>query len=288
MGEQSEAAKRAAARKAKILARGNTGLNKLAQTARGEEAEKLYGESESLVFPTQNEVQTLIPVSASRPTTPSVRVETEPEAASGSKPSWTPPPNSTSQPAGRPQQSAEQQQMSDQLNAMMSMFGGAGGPGGEGMPDMSQMFAQMMGGGGPPGLGGAGGMPADRLLGDLDDPAGLGVPSPGFPDLSALAGGMGGMGGAGGMPGFPGMVPARKSWIERVFPLIHALAMVLLVGFTVMWWEPRVGAGRVGHIGRGWAARWGDLRGQKRFGDDFRISALVRGVEALVSRHSLL
>ena len=46
MGEQSEAAKRAAARKAKILARGNTGLNKLAQTARGEEAEKLYGEGE--------------------------------------------------------------------------------------------------------------------------------------------------------------------------------------------------------------------------------------------------
>lgn len=47
MGEQTEAARRAAARKAKILARGNTGLNKLAQTARGEEAEKLYGESES-------------------------------------------------------------------------------------------------------------------------------------------------------------------------------------------------------------------------------------------------
>lgn len=163
------------------------------------------------------------------------------------------------------------------------MFGGAGGPGQEGgMPDMSQMFAQMMSGAPPPGLGGmgGGGMPADRLLGDLDDPAGLNTPPPGFPDFSALAGGAGD--GMGGMPGFPGMVPTRRSWIERVFPLIHALAMVLLVGFTVMWWEPRVGAGRVGHIGRGWAARWGDLRGQKRFGDDFRISALVRGVEVLV------
>lgn len=39
----TDAQKRAAARKAKILARGNTGLAKLAQTARGDEAEKLYG-----------------------------------------------------------------------------------------------------------------------------------------------------------------------------------------------------------------------------------------------------
>ena len=39
----TDAQKRAAARKAKILARGNAGLNKLAQTARGDEAEKLYG-----------------------------------------------------------------------------------------------------------------------------------------------------------------------------------------------------------------------------------------------------
>jgi hypothetical protein len=42
---QSEAARRAAARKAKILARGNTGLHKLAQTARGDEADLLYSES---------------------------------------------------------------------------------------------------------------------------------------------------------------------------------------------------------------------------------------------------
>jgi hypothetical protein len=39
----TDAQKRAAARKAKILARGNAGLAKLAQTARGEEAEMLYG-----------------------------------------------------------------------------------------------------------------------------------------------------------------------------------------------------------------------------------------------------
>lgn len=46
MAEQSEAAKRAAARKAKIQARGNAGLQKLAQTARGEEAQALYGDGQ--------------------------------------------------------------------------------------------------------------------------------------------------------------------------------------------------------------------------------------------------
>lgn len=41
---QTEAARKAAARKAKILARGNSGLNQLAQTARGDEASTLYGQ----------------------------------------------------------------------------------------------------------------------------------------------------------------------------------------------------------------------------------------------------
>jgi hypothetical protein len=178
--------------------------------------------------------------------------------------------------------------MAEQLNAMMSMFGGAGGPGGapgaggEGMPDMSALLAQMMGGAGAEGPG----MPADRLLGDLDDPAGF-SPPPGFPDLSAMGmgGGMGGMGG-----GFPGMMGgggragnAKKSWIVKLFPLIHALAMVLLVGFTIIWWEPRVSSLRSGVMDRSWADRFGDLRGVKRFGDDFRITALTRGVGVVVS-----
>jgi len=47
---QSDVAHRAAARKAKILARGNSGLNKLAQTARGDEAETLYGQDSSGEF----------------------------------------------------------------------------------------------------------------------------------------------------------------------------------------------------------------------------------------------
>jgi hypothetical protein len=169
--------------------------------------------------------------------------------------------------------------MADQLNAMMSMFGGgAGGQGGP--PDMSQLLAQMMGGQQP-------GPAGDRLLGDLDDPAGLNTP-PNFPDLASMMGG-GGAGGGGpfggmgmGMPGMGMGGSAKKSWIVRIFPLIHALAMVLLVGFTIIWWEPRIGKGRFGLVDRSWAERFGDLRGSKRFGDDFRISALTRGVEVVV------
>jgi hypothetical protein len=51
MGEQTDAAKRAAARKAKILARGNAGLDRLAQTARGDEASKLYQHGETSKSP---------------------------------------------------------------------------------------------------------------------------------------------------------------------------------------------------------------------------------------------
>jgi hypothetical protein len=175
--------------------------------------------------------------------------------------------------------------MAEQLNRMMSMFGGGGAPGGGaggegGMPDMSQLLAQMMGGG-----PGDAPMPADRLLGDMDDPAGFNPP-PGFPDMSSMGMGMGGMGG--GFPGMGGMGMggaghAKKSWIVKLFPLIHALAMVLLVGFTIIWWEPRVSSMRTGVMDRSWADRFGDLRGVKRFGDDFRITALTRGVGVVVS-----
>jgi hypothetical protein len=172
--------------------------------------------------------------------------------------------------------------MADQLNAMMGMFGGQGGEGGP--PDMSQLLAQMMGG-----AGGMGGMPADRLLGDMDDPAGIpsgpgGGGPQGFPDLASMMGSAGGLGRAGGFPGMPGMgAPTKKSWIVRIFPLVHALAMVLLVGFTIIWWEPKIGSRRYGLVERSWAERFGDFRGGKRFGDDFRISALTRGVEVVVS-----
>jgi hypothetical protein len=149
---------------------------------------------------------------------------------------------------------------------------------------MSQLLAQMMGG-----AGGMGGMPADRLLGDMDDPAGIpsgaGAGGPqGFPDLASMMGSAGGLGGAGGFPGMPGMgAPAKKSWIVRIFPLVHALAMVLLVGFTIIWWEPKIGSRRYGLVERSWAERFGDFRGGKRFGDDFRIGALTKGVEVVVS-----
>jgi hypothetical protein len=174
--------------------------------------------------------------------------------------------------------------MQEQLNRMMSMFGGPGAGGEGGAPDMSQILAQMMGGAAP-----GQGMAGDRLLGDLDDPAGIPSMPPNFPDLASMMGG-GGAGGPFGGGGMPGMGmgmggPVKRSWIVRIFPLIHALAMVLLVGFTIIWWEPKIGSRRYGLVERSWADRFGDFRGSKRFGDDFRIGALTRGVEVVVRPH---
>lgn len=163
------------------------------------------------------------------------------------------------------------------------MFGGPGAGGEGGVPDMSQLLAQMMGGAVP-----GQGMAGDRLLGDLDDPAGL-PNQPSFPDLASMMGSGGAGGGGSPFGGMPGMGmgmgmggPVKRSWIVRIFPLIHALAMILLVGFTIIWWEPRIGSRRYGLVERSWADRFGDFRGSKRFGDDFRISALMRGVEVVV------
>jgi hypothetical protein len=51
MAEESEARKRAAARKAKILARGNDRLARITHTARGEEGAKLYQGKSSSALP---------------------------------------------------------------------------------------------------------------------------------------------------------------------------------------------------------------------------------------------
>lgn len=193
--------------------------------------------------------------------------------------------------------------MAAQLQAMMSMLGGgpgaAGGPGGDGAaPDFASMFSQMLGAGGP--LGGPGlGDGQNRLLGngmgmgmgDMDDPAGLGGMPPGFPDFSALGGFGGGGGGPDGMPsfpGFPGMgglgAPAKKSWIERIFPLLHTLSIIVLVGFVVVWWEPRLSSLR-GGLERTWVSRWSGLGGRKgRSVLEGVASGVLGGVEVLVSR----
>ncbi|WWC67603.1 uncharacterized protein I206_101513 [Kwoniella pini CBS 10737] len=268
----SDAASRAAARKAKILARGNTGLAKLAQSARGDEAQALYADD-------------FKPSPSSTPTTeapPPIQSSTSTSTSSSrnTNSTWPPEPNTSvpqnraTQSQGNPNLTAEQQAMSAQLEAMMSMFGGGGGQGnsnGE-MPDMSKLLSQMMGGGiGPGGLGGD----SQRLLGDLDDPAGLG----GFPMNDNLGGippnlfgngsdnqdipfpfpSMGGLGGFG--------VSQKKSKSEKYFPLIHFLSIILLSLFTILWWEPKIKSetSLINAIEGNWSSRWSSLNG-KSFG----------------------
>ncbi|GAA5834022.1 hypothetical protein JCM3766R1_002496 [Sporobolomyces carnicolor] len=133
------------------------------------------------------------------------------------------------------------------LQQQLAAFGGGGGaPGAEG--DLfSQMMAQMAQGGQP----GAG-------LGGGENP------------FAAFAGG----GGLGAAPGsnpfaqaggpqapvspFP---PQPKTLLDKVFPLIHLVAMVGLAVYAVVWWEPSKRFGLYGASetqGIDWAA-WGAL-----------------------------
>ena len=169
-------------------------------------------------------------------------------------------------------------------------MGGMGGPGGEGMPDFQRMMAQMMGMEAPPS--------GQNLLGDLDDPAGLGGAPPsgnpfagmpgmdgtGMPDFSAL-GGLGGLGGMGGMPGMGGMGGPRKTKVDKYFPIVHALSIFVLAMFTVVWWEPTLRLtryGRLGGLDLTWADRWGGLAGSRGVMKGLKEDVLG-GVELLVS-----
>ena len=240
---QSDAARRAAARKAKILARGNTGLTKLAQTARGDEAETLYAQESELVseLPMLDTALTRVLITSS-----AVSPHATPSPAPPSSTKLPPRPPSTgpfTPSQSRPAPSAGQATMSSQLEAMMSMFGGpAGGEGG--MPDMQRLMAQMMG---ADSSGVGAGL---NLLGDLDDSAGLdGRPMPplNFP---------GAMNGLSGLPTIQ-----KKSRVERYFPLIHALSVVALLVFVVGWWEPTLRSARwpTKTTSQGLTGRWAGL-----------------------------
>ncbi|KAL7423342.1 hypothetical protein Q5752_002645 [Cryptotrichosporon argae] len=258
----SDAAARAAARRAKIQARGNAGLQKLAQTARGDEAEMLYGESSA------EPSRTATPV-ATNTTAPPASASTSAAGNTGSRPNpaWTPP--------------ADQQQMAAQLEAMMSMFGGGAGGGGPGAgaPDMSALLNML-------GAGPGGGV--QNLLGDLDDPAGLNPPFGGMPDLSSLGslsslgnlGGGGGGGGSAGPGGLFGSGPAPRTRAERALPLIHVAAVLALVGAVVVWWEPALRhAAGLGALGLGTWDRWASLSGRRALGGT--LAADLGGLQPL-------
>ena len=271
---QSDGAKRAAARKAKILARGNNGLAKLAQTARGDEADTLYaqddGESDWTccmeVITGHGDALTvsLLSVRSSQP------------SSSPAPTSRTPTPASTNnshpispQTRPNPQIPQDQQAMSAQVEAMMSMFGGGTGAGTGGMPDIQRLMAQMMGAD-PSGTG-------QNLLGDLDDPAGLGNFGNGQPpknpfDFPGAA-----------FPSFSGLPTKKKSRVERYFPLIHAVFVIILLVFVVAWWEPRLRSAKWTDrvLEQAWTERWALLAGRRGMWRAMKQD-LSGGVQALV------
>ncbi|EIW68626.1 hypothetical protein TREMEDRAFT_69103 [Tremella mesenterica DSM 1558] len=271
----SEAARRAAARKAKILARGNAGLTKLAHTARGEEADKLYGEQGSKPIskeeqPSKSKDDPMINTT----TTNSSFQQTPPPSSSTSPPTRQPSlssPSNSQPPFGQ----NSNEDLQTQMNAFLSMFGPPGSSSSsQSNEDMSQLFSQLFGAqsGGvgllgdsersdadfpqfPPGVGGEGlgGFPS---LGGME---GLG----GFPgmenmgDLGNALGALGALSGNGGLGGM-GMVSVGKPWIEKVFPLVHAFTMIIFLVFCVGWWEPNAWPGRNLQM-ISWRDRWGSL-----------------------------
>ncbi|BEI85959.1 hypothetical protein CcaverHIS002_0602460 [Cutaneotrichosporon cavernicola] len=268
MSTQTEAQRRAAARKAKILARGNAGLARLAQTARGEEADKLYGDdlrsspagsapSSRPETPVQSEPSSAPRQPASATAAPQPASPTSPTS---SKPGWA---NTTPGPPTPATRAAA----ADPTNLP--------GMGRDEMPDFNAFMQQMMAGMGPGGPGGQG-FPA------LAGPGGEGAdPFGGQDPFAALMAQMGGGGGDGqnpfagmppgmmppgmmpgmGMPGM-GMAPVPPSKTQRLLPLIHALAVIAFTIFVVVWWEPTMQLVRAGGLGVEWSARWKGLGGR--------------------------
>lgn len=115
------------------------------------------------------------------------------------------------------------------------------------------MMAQMMGGGAPGAAGGAPG--ADGGLGGM------------FGMMGGAGTGGAGAGASpfGGPPVSP-FPPTPKTFLDRVFPLIHLLSMVGLVVYAVGWLEPATKHGKYGWMGVGssidWSA-WGALASNK-------------------------
>ena len=182
----------------------------------------------------------------------------------------------------------------------MSMLGGGGSPGmGPGMGGenpLAALLAQMGGAGGPP-----------NPLGITSGPDGLGSDFPGsgttnedpmaamFKAMSEGPNGAGGGGSpfgnlppglfGGGDPSnpnalFPPAQQSRKPLIQRIFPIVHVLAMVALWAFIVLWWEPSLHSTLSVGTGKTWSwrnlAKYGLLSGT---GEGGKFRNLERDLE---------
>ncbi|GAA5938878.1 uncharacterized protein JCM15063_004896 [Sporobolomyces koalae] len=135
------------------------------------------------------------------------------------------------------------QQQLAQLSGMNAGGPGMGGaPGGEDM--IAQMLAQMTAG---PGGAAAGGQPGQNPFAGMGGGNGVGNP------FAAQAGQS------------PVAPPQPKTFLDKVFPLVHLVAMVSLAVYAVVWWEPSKRFGLYGSSetrGIDWAA-WGALASRR-------------------------
>ncbi|GAA5859022.1 hypothetical protein JCM8547_003971 [Rhodosporidiobolus lusitaniae] len=201
----SPAAKRAAERQARLLAKGQDRLNKITGAAKGEG--RFVNETGASIPPRPPAVTNNPPAPSSLADVNNDDDPAEIDLASAANPL------SLLAGAGGPTGAAG-------ANPFAAFMAGQGGEGGGAMPGgdmLSQMMAQMAAA-----QGGAGG--AD----------GKGT-APGAGGLGAF--GPGGAGGAGGNP-FMAPPPPPRTFLDRVFPLVHILAMVGLAVYAVAILEP--------------------------------------------------
>ncbi|KAI5448951.1 hypothetical protein NCC49_005745 [Naganishia albida] len=243
---QSEAQRRAEARRAKILARGNAGLAKLASTARGEEASVLY----------DNTTPSRTPTPSARPAQPAE----DPSAAYQV--------NLERTMAALGASSSDRRQDAgtvDPMQAFQEMMNKMGT--GQNIPSMENASVDPTEDPPTPEL------EPTRLPAINDSPFGF-PPSTGGGDMSSMFSPemMQMLQNAGGAPGsspFAAAPPAatEKTLLARLMPLIHVLTISVCFALTILIWEPSVwasgaGAGRavVQTIG-GRDKRWSGLRG---------------------------
>ncbi|GAA5989490.1 hypothetical protein JCM5350_005936 [Sporobolomyces pararoseus] len=218
---------KAAERQARLLAKSQARLEKITGAAKGEGriiSDSSVGISSSSSSPKQSKPQ---PVNLSAPRPPSSLADINNLGGEGDP--------AEIDLASLNGNSSLQQQLA-------ALQGGGGGGEGGGGDLFSQMMAQMAAGGPQ---GGAGQNP-----------------------FAAFGGGGGGVGGTASNPFAQQSAqtpvaspPQPKTFLDKVFPLIHLLAMVGLAVYSVVWWEPSKRFGLYGQSelqGIDWSA-WGAL-----------------------------
>lgn len=283
---QSEAQRRAEARRAKILARGNAGLAKLASTARGEEASVLYDSKRQSLSLRSTSHAPRADATPSRTPTPSAR-----PAQPAEDPSAAYQANLERTMAALGASSSDRRQDAgtvDPMQAFQEMMNKMGT--GQNMPSMENVSVDPTEDPPTPEL------PPTRLPAINDSPFGF-PPSAGGEDMSSMFSPemMQILQNAGGAPGsspFAAAPPAatEKTLLARLMPLIHVLTISVFFAFTILIWEPSVwasgaGAGRavVQTIG-GREKRWSGLRGDS---GGLASDVLTSGWASLVSHSPL-